>query len=171
MVSYWSLIGHSITARIMDNQCFGCGKLLISGETKKRRLLLSCPSLKTHLEILSSLADNNGVDFNMMQAGYICRNCVSLIEKYQQLHKTLSNNLPKALPYLPKLPIATGMDNQPGQSSPSRSTQTEGVSQSLSMRVGNSSFSTDIGGQYISTDVGSQSRSPALTISWPSTSD
>ena len=156
----------------MDNQnCFGCGKLLISGETKKRMRLLSCPSLKTHLETLSSLADNNGVDFNMMQGGYICRRCVSLIEKYQQLHKTLSNNLSKALPYLPKVPIAAGMDNQLGQSSPSRSTQTEGVSQSLSMKAGNPSLSTDVGGQSISTEVGSQSRSPALTVSWPSVSD
>ena len=161
----------------MDNHnCFGCGKLLISGETKKRRRLLSCPSLKTHLETLSSLADNNGVDFNMMQAGYICRSCVSLIEKYQQLHKTLSNktlsnNLSNALPYLPKLPIAAGMDNQSGQSSPSRSTQTEGVSQSLPMKVGNSSLSRDVGGQSISTDVSSQSSSPALMVSWPSVSD
>ena len=156
-----ALIGHSITARKMDNQnCFGCGKLFISKETKKRRHLLSCSSLKTHLETLFCLADNNGVDFNMMQAGYICRSCVSLIEKYQQLHKTLSNNLSKALPYLLKLPIAAGMDNQSGQSSPSRSTQTEGVSQSLSMKVGNPS-----------TDVGRQSRSPALMVSWPSVSD
>ena len=89
----------------------------------------------------------------MMQAGYICRNCVGLIEKYQQLHKILSNNLSKAVPYLPKLPIAAGMDNQSGQSTPSRSTHTEGVSQSLSMTVGNPS---------ISTEVSSQSRSPAL---------
>ena len=122
-VSNWSLIGHSITATKMDNQnCFGCGKVLIYGETKKRRRLLSCPSLKLHLETLSSLADNNGVYFNMMQAGYICRSCMSLIEKYQQLHKTLSNNFSKALPYLPKLPIAAGLDNQSGQSIPSRST-------------------------------------------------
>ena len=96
---------------------------------------------------------------------------MSLIEKYQQLHKTLSNNLSKALPYLPKLPIAAGMDNQSGQSSPSRSTQTEGVCQSLPMKVGNPSLSTDVGGQSISTDVGRQSRSPALTVSWPSVSD
>ena len=130
MVTNWS----QYHREKMDNQnCFGCGKLLISGETKKRRRLLSCPSLKTHLETLSSF----GVDCNMMQAGYICRSCVSLIEKYQQLHKTLSNNLSKALPYLPKLPIAAGMDSQSGLSSPFRSTQTEGVSQSLSMKVGN----------------------------------
>ena len=111
--------------------------------------MLSSPSLKTHLETLSSLEDNNGVDLNMMKAGYICRICVGLIEKYQQLHKTQSNNLSKAVPYLPKLPITAGTDNQSGQSSPSRSTQTEGVSQSLSMKVGSPSLSTDVRPVYI----------------------
>ena len=151
----------------MDKQnCFGCGKLLIIKETKRRRrLFMPQPDLET----LSSLADNIGVDYNMLQAGYICISCVSLIEKYQQLHKTLRNNLSKAVPYLPKLPIAAGMDNQSGQSSPPK--QRESVSPYPRRSIGSPSLSTDVGGQSISTEVGSQSRSPALTVSWPSTSD
>ena len=142
----------------MDSQnCFGCGKLLASGESKKRRRFLSSPSLQTHLQTLSSLAADHEVNLGMLHTGYICRSCVGLIEKYQQLHKQLSNNFSGALPHLPKLPIAAGLDSQ----------SIEAGNQSRSTRAGSQSrsTSTDEGSQYRSTEAGSQSSSPALTVS------
>lgn len=149
----------------MDNQnCFGCGKLLASGENKKRRRLLSSPSLETHLQTLSSLAADHGVDLSMLHTGYICRSCVGLMEKYQQLHKQLSNNLSGALPHMPKLSIAAGLDSQSTEAV-SQSRSTEAVSQSSSTEAVSLSKSTEVVSQSSSTEAVSQSRSPALTVS------
>ena len=67
----------------MDKQnCFGCGKKLDSGENKKRRRLLSSSNLSSHLKTLSSLAmaADSAIDIDKLNAGYICRTCVGLMD-------------------------------------------------------------------------------------------
>ena len=96
----------------MEGQnCFGCGKLLDSGEDKKRRRLLSNLSLATHLQTLCKFIAEQGpgtgsiedgeVDISKLHTGYICRSCVVLVDKYQQLQKQLSNNLSGCYPKYP----------------------------------------------------------------------
>lgn len=160
----------------MDKQnCFGCGKKLDSGENKKRRRLLSSSNLSSHLKTLSSLAmaADSAIDIDKLNAGYICRTCVGLMDKYQELHKQLSNNFFGAIPHLPKLHAPFGSTDQStstshslsrysetsqhGQEFASISTYTEKESQTLCAE------STS---QSLSLDTDSQSKSPAMTVSY-----
>ncbi len=44
---------------------------------------------------------NLQLDSESIRRGYICRNCVRLIEKYNLLHEEVATNTRKALPHLP----------------------------------------------------------------------
>lgn len=95
-----------------SENCNCCGKVLSVGEEKKRRRLLSNPNLQTVYQTLTSLIAElscvEEIDVAKVHTGYICRGCVGLVEKYQNLHRELSSKLSAALPSLPKMPAAAG---------------------------------------------------------------
>ncbi len=148
---------------MVNQNCFGCGKLLDSGENKKRRRLLSSPSLSLHLKTLSSLAvaADSGVDTGSLNTGYICRSCVGLIEKYHQLHKQLSNNFSGAISHIPQLTTqseapeasTSTLCSQPG------SHETETSHQLQSMELASTPLSTDTGSQTLQAEPSSPSQS------------
>lgn len=82
----------------IDN-CICCAKNL-SGEEEKRRRLLSNPNMQPVLESATSMiieflgsVEGVAVDLAKLHAGYICRSCVGLVEKYQELHQQLKTKL------------------------------------------------------------------------------
>ncbi len=89
----------------------GCGgDVSTASERKRRRLLGSSTAEKIRNTLISFFCQchNLQLDSESIRRGYICRNCVRLIEKYNLLHEEVATNTRKALPHLPVTAGGTG---------------------------------------------------------------
>ncbi len=92
-------------------RCLGCGgDVSTASERKRRRLLGSSTAEKIRNTLISFFCQchNLQLDSESIRRGYICRNCVRLIEKYNLLHEEVATNTRKALPHLPVTAGGTG---------------------------------------------------------------
>ncbi len=92
-------------------RCLGCGgDVSTASERKRRRLLGSSTAEKIRNTLISFFCQchNLQLDSESIRNGYICRNCVRLIEKYNLLHEEVATNTRKALPHLPVTAGGTG---------------------------------------------------------------
>ena len=92
-------------------RCLGCGRdVSTASERKRRRLLGSSTTEKIKNTLISFFCQCHNLQFDSesIRRGYICRNCVRLIEKYNLLHEELATNTRKALPHLPVTTGETG---------------------------------------------------------------
>ena len=96
--------------------CYCCGDDLTFGEKKKRRRLLSKSSMQGIVRTLASLvcmeSNVNDIDIPKLHTGYLCRNCLELLERYQSLQQQLRSTIKAALPTLPRLPDQVEERNQ-----------------------------------------------------------
>ena len=91
---------------IMEFFCYCCGDDLSCGENKKRRRILSKASkaseaCKTLISLVHGVVKSRVVDTSRLHTGYVCRNCLGLLERYQNLQKQLEHNIRTALQVLP----------------------------------------------------------------------
>ena len=86
--------------------CCCCGDDLTFGEKKKRRRPLSKSSMQGIVQTLASLvcmeSNVSDIDIPKLHTGYLCRNCLELLERYQSLQQQLRSTIKAALPTLPK---------------------------------------------------------------------
>ncbi len=74
-------------------RCLGCGgDVSTASERKRRRLLGSSTAEKIRNTLISFFCQchNLQLDSESIRRGYICRNCVRLIEKYNLLHEEVA---------------------------------------------------------------------------------
>lgn len=150
-----------MASMIVEN-CYCCGKLLTSNSEKKRRRLLSSPNLSGVLGSLITFSSSfPSVDSSKLHAGYACRNCVGLFQKYEQLQEQISCNLQSAVAILPKnsVPVPCSLASSPELGASSRLASPPAVHEAETM---NRSRHTLLTAQHNQ----SSSTSPALMVSF-----
>ena len=88
--------------RIGMKKCLGCGRDVSTAKERKQRQLLGSSTAERIRNTLTSFFQWYGlqVDTETLRRGYICRNCVRLIEKYNILHEEVATNVRSVLPHL-----------------------------------------------------------------------
>ena len=80
-------------------KCLGCGRDVSTAEERNQRRLLGSSTAEIIRNTLTSFFQWYGlqVDAETLRRGYICRNCVRLIEKYNILHEEVATNVRSVL--------------------------------------------------------------------------